>query len=107
MAPPSSIRRVKKACVSSSAIPSWWSTQPSKVTLRLKVRSPMQFYSEFGVPLDCRLSTSPSQRLTNGGGFPFAGDLVGGASFRDGPDLDGEAVGDHRVFTGDGHGFIE
>src|SRR3954447_2626794 len=35
------MRRVKKACVSSSAMPSWWSTQPSRVTLRLKVRSPM------------------------------------------------------------------
>src|SRR5262245_892022 len=35
------MRRVKKAWVSSSAIPSWWSTQPSRVTLRLKVRSPM------------------------------------------------------------------
>src|SRR5262245_32005067 len=35
------MRRVKKACVSSSAIPSWWSTQPSRVRLRLKVRSPM------------------------------------------------------------------
>src|SRR5689334_18172184 len=33
--------RVKKACVSSSAIPSWWSTQPSRVTLMLKVKSPM------------------------------------------------------------------
>jgi hypothetical protein len=31
------MRRVKKACVSSSAIPSWWSTQPSRVTLMLKV----------------------------------------------------------------------
>src|SRR5262245_50473492 len=41
MAPPSSMRRVKKACVSSSAIPSWWSTQPSRVTLMLKVKSPM------------------------------------------------------------------
>src|SRR5262245_5853928 len=29
---------VKKACVSSSAIPSRWSTQPSRVTLMLKVR---------------------------------------------------------------------
>src|SRR5205085_3474318 len=36
------MRRVKKACVSSSAIPSWWSTQPSRVTLRLKVNSPMR-----------------------------------------------------------------
>src|SRR5262249_42263171 len=35
------MRRVKKACVSSSAIPSWWSTQPSRVTLMLKVKSPM------------------------------------------------------------------
>src|SRR4051812_1904783 len=35
------MRRVKKACVSSSAIPSWWSTQPSRVTLMLKVNSPM------------------------------------------------------------------
>src|SRR5579859_2914584 len=35
------MRRVKKACVSSSAIPAWWSTQPSRVTLRLKVKSPM------------------------------------------------------------------
>src|SRR5688500_4372926 len=35
------MRRVKKACVSSSAIPSWWSTQPSRVTLRPKVSSPM------------------------------------------------------------------
>jgi hypothetical protein len=35
------MRRVKKACVSSSAIPSWWSTQPSRVTLILKVKSPM------------------------------------------------------------------
>src|SRR3546814_8620833 len=35
------MRLVKKACVSSSAIPSWWSTQPSRVTLMLKVRSPM------------------------------------------------------------------
>ena len=26
------MRWVKKACVSSSAIPSWWSTQPSSVT---------------------------------------------------------------------------
>src|SRR6476661_2456455 len=33
--------RVKKACVSSSAIPSRWSTQPSRVTLMLKVKSPM------------------------------------------------------------------
>src|SRR6185295_16844223 len=41
IAPPSSMRRVKKACVSSSAIPSWWSTQPSRVRLKLKVRSPM------------------------------------------------------------------
>src|SRR3954452_24012212 len=37
IAPPSSIRRVKNACVSSSAIPSWWSTQPSRVTFKLKV----------------------------------------------------------------------
>jgi hypothetical protein len=36
------MRRVKKACVSSSAIPSWWSTQPSRVTLMLKVKSPMR-----------------------------------------------------------------
>src|SRR3954470_17686093 len=35
------MRRVKKACVSSSAIPSWWSTQPSRVRLRLKMSSPM------------------------------------------------------------------
>src|SRR6476620_3331409 len=35
------MRRVKKAWVSASAIPSWWSTQPSRVTLMLKVRSPM------------------------------------------------------------------
>src|ERR1044071_7015290 len=35
------MRRVKKACVSSSAIASRWSTQPSRVRLRLKVRSPM------------------------------------------------------------------
>src|SRR6476661_1383176 len=35
------MRRVKKACVSSSAIPSWWSTQPSRVTLMVKVKSPM------------------------------------------------------------------
>src|SRR6478609_1607402 len=35
------MRRVKKTCVSSSAIPSWWSTQPSRVTLMLKVKSPM------------------------------------------------------------------
>src|SRR5262245_2613534 len=35
------MRWVKKACVSSSAIPSWWSTQPSRVTLMLKVKSPM------------------------------------------------------------------
>jgi hypothetical protein len=35
------MRRVKKACVSSSAIPSWWSTQPSSVTLMLKARSPI------------------------------------------------------------------
>src|SRR5262245_54827793 len=35
------MRRVKKACVSSSAIPSWWSTQPSRVRLRLKVSGPM------------------------------------------------------------------
>src|ERR1700709_1647857 len=35
------MRRVKKAWVSSSALPSWWSTQPSKVTLMLKVKSPM------------------------------------------------------------------
>src|SRR5918999_209501 len=41
IAPPSSMRRVKKACVSSSAIPSRWSTQPSRVTLMLKVNSPM------------------------------------------------------------------
>jgi hypothetical protein len=41
-APPSSMRRVKKACVSSSAIPSWWSMQPSRVTLMLKVKSPMR-----------------------------------------------------------------
>src|SRR5690242_200892 len=34
------MRRVKKACVSSSVIPSRWSTQPSRVTLMLKVRSP-------------------------------------------------------------------
>src|SRR5688572_2902218 len=65
IAPPSSIRRVKKACVSSSAIPSWWSTQPSRVTLRLRVRSPTRVYSELGVPLDCRLSTSTSQRLSH------------------------------------------
>src|SRR6185312_10502462 len=31
----------EEACVSSSAMPSWWSTQPSRVTLRLKVRTPM------------------------------------------------------------------
>src|SRR5215210_7309888 len=36
------MRQVKKACVSSSAIPSWWSTQPSKVTLMLNVKSPMR-----------------------------------------------------------------
>src|SRR5438067_13564567 len=36
------MRRVKKACVSSSAIPSRWSTQPSRVTLMLKVKSPMR-----------------------------------------------------------------
>jgi hypothetical protein len=42
IAPPSSTRRVKKACVSSSAIPSRWSTQPSRVTLMPKVRSPMR-----------------------------------------------------------------
>src|SRR5205814_4933855 len=36
------MRRVKKACVSSSAIPSWWSTQPSRVTLMLNVKSPMR-----------------------------------------------------------------
>src|SRR4029453_9397104 len=36
------MRRVKKACVSLSAIPSWWSTQPSKVTLVLKISSPMR-----------------------------------------------------------------
>src|SRR5689334_17502283 len=35
--------RVKKAWISSSAIPSWWSTQPSRVTLMLKVKSPMVF----------------------------------------------------------------
>src|SRR5688572_15119299 len=35
------MRRVKYACVSSSAIPSRWSTQPSRVTLMLKVRSPI------------------------------------------------------------------
>src|SRR5688500_7675114 len=35
------MRRVKNACVSSSAIPSSWSTQPSRVTLMLKVKSPM------------------------------------------------------------------
>src|SRR5262245_50260667 len=35
------MRRVKKPCVSSSAIPSPWSTQPSRVTLMLKVKSPM------------------------------------------------------------------
>src|SRR5687767_12217297 len=35
------MRQVKNACVSSSAIPSWWSTQPSRVTLMLKVKSPM------------------------------------------------------------------
>src|ERR1043165_8786101 len=42
IAPLSSMRRVKKACISSSAIPSRWSTQPSNVTLMLKVRSPME-----------------------------------------------------------------
>src|SRR5688500_13038267 len=36
------LRRVRKACVSSSAILSWWSTQPSTVTLMLKVKSPMR-----------------------------------------------------------------
>lgn len=41
IAPHSSMRWVKKACVSSSAIPSRWSTQPSRVTFMLKVRSPM------------------------------------------------------------------
>src|ERR671912_781817 len=41
IASPSSMRRVKKACVSSSAIPARWSTQPSRVTLMLKVRRPM------------------------------------------------------------------
>src|SRR5262245_38668850 len=35
------MRRVKKACVSSSAMPARWSTQPSRVTLMLKVRRPM------------------------------------------------------------------
>src|SRR5262249_52476011 len=35
------MRLVKKACVSSSAIPSRWSTQPSRVMLMLKVKSPM------------------------------------------------------------------
>src|SRR5689334_12203884 len=35
------MRRVKKACVSSSAMPSRWSTQPSRVTLMPKVRRPM------------------------------------------------------------------
>src|SRR5215471_13857657 len=35
------MRLVKKACVSSSAIPSRWSTQPSRVTLMLKVKIPM------------------------------------------------------------------
>src|SRR5688572_4635748 len=39
------MRRVKKACVSSSAIPSWWSIQPSRVTLMLKVKSPMRLRS--------------------------------------------------------------
>src|SRR5262245_46705496 len=33
--------RVKKACISSSAMPSRWSTQPSRVTLMLKVKIPM------------------------------------------------------------------
>src|SRR6187431_213429 len=41
------MRRVKKACVSSSAIPSWWSTQPSRVTLMLKVKSPMLSFPLF------------------------------------------------------------
>src|SRR5258705_10127616 len=36
------MRPVQKACGSSSAIPSWWSTQPSRVTLMLKVKSPMR-----------------------------------------------------------------
>jgi hypothetical protein len=44
MAPLSSMRRVKKACVSSWTIPSWRSTQPSRVTLKLKVKSPMTFH---------------------------------------------------------------
>src|SRR5436190_12286747 len=35
------MRRVKKAWVSSSAMPSRWSTQPSMVMLMLKVKSPM------------------------------------------------------------------
>jgi hypothetical protein len=46
--PASSMRRVKKACVSSSAIPSWWSTQPSRVTLMLKVKSPMMLHRAVG-----------------------------------------------------------
>src|SRR5262245_11669019 len=42
------MRRVKKACVSSSAIPSWWSTQPSRVTLMPKVKSPTVSSAAFG-----------------------------------------------------------
>src|SRR4051812_33000884 len=41
IAPTSSMRRGKGAGVSSSAIPSRWSTQPSRVTLMLKVKIPM------------------------------------------------------------------
>src|SRR6185436_4495399 len=56
MAPLSSMRRVKKACVSSSTIPSRWSTHPSRVTLRLNVRSPMRVHSP-------KRSFAPTTRL--------------------------------------------
>ena len=58
------MRRVKKACVSSSAIPSWWSTQPSRVTLMLKVKSPM-----VSSVRDTRRSTHPP--ICHGITLPF------------------------------------
>src|ERR1700749_1131784 len=91
MAPLSSKRRVKKACVSSSAIPSRWSTQPSRVTFMLKVRSPMARGPIPGTP-------NPLRRLAalhpggNGEIVPLRSDGVAG---RDGdPQLvDAEDVG--------------
>ncbi|KYF93204.1 hypothetical protein BE17_48625 [Sorangium cellulosum] len=52
---------MKKACVSSSAIPSWWSTQPSRVTLMLKVKSPMRRVQAIR---SWRWNGRPSQNVT-------------------------------------------